>query len=111
MEEKVFKCESCKIQKSVSNFHKKPNIRYHYHDCKECNIKSYIKELAIIKKIAQKQNKTREEVIKGLHADPTSNEYDDIMIDFNDLIYDVNNDNIKDEGLYCIVSYLIYLNH
>ncbi len=55
MEERVFKCTSCKIKKPVSEFHKKPNIRYHYHDCKECNIKNHIKEIVVIKKIAQKK--------------------------------------------------------
>jgi hypothetical protein len=97
-EEKHFKCISCKINKPISQYHKKPNIRYHYHDCKDCNVKDHIKELVILNKIAKKQNKTYNQVLQGLNADPTSDEYDNIMIDYIPLYSDINNDNINNEG-------------
>ncbi len=43
--------------------------------------------------------------MNGLHSDPMSNEYDDIMIVYMPLRADIDNDNIKKEGdiLYSII--------
>lgn len=98
-EEKHFKCIICKIKKPVSQFHRKPNIRYHYHICKICNVERHIQELVIIHKIAHNQNKTFDEVLKGLHSDPLSNDYDTVLSQYVPLCSIINNDNIKEEGV------------
>lgn len=89
-EGRVFKCDSCKIKKPISHFRRKPNIRYHYHTCKDCNVKDHIKELVVLKKIAQMQNKTYNEVLIGCRADSCSDEYDDIMVDYIPLNSNIN---------------------
>ena len=94
--ERLFKCESCKINKQLSEYHRKPNIRYHYHQCKICNIKYYIKDYIVNKKIANKHNITLNE-LKELKKDglyTTTDIYDDFIGE----LFSINDENIKNEG-------------
>jgi hypothetical protein len=94
--ESFFKCETCKINKPLSEYHRKPNIIYHYHECKICNIKYYIRDYIANKKTANKHNITLNELKElkkdGLYA--TTDIYDDYIGE----LFSINDDNIKNEG-------------
>ena len=90
--ERLFKCESCKIDKPLSDYHRKTNIRYHYHQCKICNVKYYIAHI----KTANKHNITLNE-LKELKKDvlyATTDIYDDFIGE----LFSINDENIKNEG-------------
>ena len=94
--ERLFKCESCKINKPLSEYHRKPNIRYHYHQCKICNIKYYIINYIANIKTANKNNITLNE-LKELKKDAfysTTDIYDDFIGE----LFSINDENIKNEG-------------
>ena len=95
--ERLFKCESCKINKPLSEYHRKPNIRYHYHQCKICNIKNYIIDYIAHKKTANKHNITLNE-LKEFKKNTDCYAITDIYDDFIGELFSINNENIKNEG-------------
>jgi two-component SAPR family response regulator len=90
--ERLFKCESCKIDKPLSDYHRKPNIRYHYHQCKMCNVKYYIKDYIAHIKTANKHNITLNE-LKRLKVNEI-----EVYDDYLDELFSINDENIKNEG-------------
>ena len=95
--ERLFKCESCKIDKPLSDYHRKPNIRYHYHQCKICNVKYYIKDYIAHIKTANKHNITLNE-LKEFKKNTDCYAITDIYDDFIGELFSINDENIKNEG-------------
>jgi hypothetical protein len=94
--ENLFKCDNCKINKPLNEYHRKPNIRYHYHQCKKCNIKNYIIDYIANIKTAKKYNITLNE-LKESKKDilySTTDIYDNFIGE----LFFINDENIKNEG-------------
>lgn len=91
----MFKCKSCKNNKNLSEYHKKPNNNNHYNICKDCNVKNTIKRYIIDKKTANHFNMTLDE-LKELYIDKNFDDENDV-IDYA-VNLKVEDEDIKNEG-------------